>query len=121
MLEVPMVGYAWIRGQSNRERSGNANPPYKIPTGDRVMNIELRQPEISQKTRLKVIDVDIHPKSGMEDLRPYLAKRWWDLYKTYGARIRQGFLQGFPYPKSQPFASRRSEEHTSELQSLRHL
>ena len=71
------------------------------------MNIELRQPDVSQKTRLKITDVDIHPKSAMEDLRPYLAKRWWDHYKTYGARIRQGFLQGFPYPKSQPFASRR--------------
>ena len=30
MLEaVPMVGYAWIRGQPNGERSGHANPPYK--------------------------------------------------------------------------------------------
>src|SRR5689334_6056866 len=72
-----------------------------------LMNIELRQPDVSQKTRLKVIDVDIHPKSGMEDLRPYLAQRWWDHYKTYGARTRQGFLKGFPYPKSQPIASRR--------------
>ena len=71
------------------------------------MNIELRQPDVSQKTRLKVIDVDIHPKSGMEDLQPYLAKRWWEHYKTYGARTRQGFLKGFPYPKSQPIASRR--------------
>src|SRR5262245_55161634 len=25
---VPMVGYAWIRGQSNRERAGHANAPY---------------------------------------------------------------------------------------------
>ena len=71
------------------------------------MNIELRQPDVGQKTRLKVIDVDIHPKSAMEDLQPYLAKRWWDHYKTYGARTRQGFLKGFPYPKSQPIASRR--------------
>jgi predicted TIM-barrel fold metal-dependent hydrolase len=71
------------------------------------MNIELRQPDVRQKTRLKVIDVDIHPKSAMEDLQPYLAKRWWDHYATFGARTRQGFLKGFPYPKSQPFASRR--------------
>jgi predicted TIM-barrel fold metal-dependent hydrolase len=27
--------------------------------------------------------------------------------QTYGARTRQGFLKGFPYPKSQPLASRR--------------
>src|SRR5436305_1229900 len=28
---VPMVGYAWIRGQSNREGAGHANPPYELP------------------------------------------------------------------------------------------
>src|SRR5947208_16880109 len=67
----------------NNERAGHANPPYKNPAGGLVMNIELRQPDLSQKTRLKVIDVDIHPKSAMEDLRPYLAKRWWDHYTTY--------------------------------------
>ena len=71
------------------------------------MNIELREPDVRQKTRLKIIDVDIHPKSAMEDLKPYLSKRWWDHVQTFGARTRQGFLKGFPYPKSQPIASRR--------------
>jgi len=71
------------------------------------MNIELREPDVRQKTKLKIVDVDIHPKSAMEDLRPYLSKRWWDYYVTFGARTRQGFLKGFPYPKSQPIASRR--------------
>jgi len=71
------------------------------------MNIELRQPDVAQKSRLKIIDVDIHPKSSVEDLRPYLSNRWWDHLHTYGSRQRQGFLKGFPYPKSQPQASRR--------------
>jgi len=71
------------------------------------MNIELRQPAVEQKSRLKIIDVDIHPKSSVEDLRPYLSNQWWDYLKTYGSRQRQGFLKGFPYPKSQPQASRR--------------
>jgi uncharacterized protein len=71
------------------------------------MNMELRQPSIAQKTRVTVIDVDIHPKSSVEDLKPYLSKRWWDHVQTYGARTRQGYLKGFPYPKSQPIASRR--------------
>jgi hypothetical protein len=71
------------------------------------MNIEVRQPDIAQKTRLRIVDVDIHPKSGIEDLKPYLSNRWWAHIQTYGARTRQGFLKGFPYPKSQPIASRR--------------
>src|SRR5262249_31831799 len=28
---APMVGYAWIRGQSNMDRAGHANPPYELP------------------------------------------------------------------------------------------
>lgn len=71
------------------------------------MNMEVRQPDIAQKTRLRIVDVDIHPKSSVEDLKPYLSNRWWAHIQTYGARTRQGFLKGFPYPKSQPIASRR--------------
>src|SRR5437016_14149336 len=101
-----MVGYAWISGQSNSDRAGHANPPYKNAAGGHLMNIELRQPDLSQKTRLKVIDVDIHPKSAMGDLRPYLAQRWWDHYTTYGARTRQCFPKGVPYPRATPSTPR---------------
>src|SRR5207302_4192023 len=75
--------------------------------GGRPMNMEVRQPALAQKTRLKIIDVDIHPKSSVEDLKPYLSNRWWDHVQTYGARTRQGFAKGYPYPKGQPIASRR--------------
>ena len=71
------------------------------------MNIELRQSDIRSNSKLKIVDVDIHPKSSVEDLKPYLSKRWWDHVTTYGARQRQGYLKGFPYPKMQPMASRR--------------
>jgi uncharacterized protein len=74
------------------------------------MNIEARDLTGAHKaanSRTTIIDVDIHPKSGIEDLKPYLSKRWWDHLTTYGNRQRQGFLKGFPYPKSQPQASRR--------------
>jgi hypothetical protein len=27
---MPMVGYAWIRGQTNKARAGHANPPYEL-------------------------------------------------------------------------------------------
>ena len=71
------------------------------------MNIEARQRLGEQKSRATIIDVDIHPKASAEDLRPFLSQRWWDHLQTYGTRGRQGFAKGFPYPKSQPLASRR--------------
>jgi hypothetical protein len=69
------------------------------------MNIEARQLVGEQKSRTAIIDVDIHPKSSAEDLRPFLSQRWWEHLQAYGARNRQGFAKGFPYPKSQPLAS----------------
>jgi predicted TIM-barrel fold metal-dependent hydrolase len=71
------------------------------------MNVEARQLLREQSSRAKIIDVDIHPKASIEDLQPFLSRRWWDHLRTYGARTRQGFAKGFPYPKSQPLASRR--------------
>ena len=71
------------------------------------MNIEVRQPERTAKARVGIFDCDIHPKSALEDLRPFLSNRWWDYLQTYGQRQRHGYVKGFPYPKSQPLASRR--------------
>src|SRR5262249_11429173 len=52
------------------------------------MNIEVRQPvhgaKDSGKARVGIFDCDIHPKSSLEDLRPYLSNRWWDYLQTYG-------------------------------------
>lgn len=58
--------------------------------------------------RLAVIDGDIHPAvRAMSDLKPYLSKRWWDHYETYGMRRKHGSANGEPYPKSAPLACRR--------------
>lgn len=55
-----------------------------------------------------LVDVDVHPKlARLDDLRPYLADRWWRHLTTYGARYRHGYAKGFPYPKAQPMACRR--------------
>ena len=62
------------------------------------MNIEVRQPlfgakesvKDSGKVRVGIFDCDIHPKSSLEDLRPYLSNRWWDYLQTYGQRQRHG-------------------------------
>lgn len=61
----------------------------------------------ASRAKLNLIDVDIHPKSSIEDLRPWLSNRWWDYFQTYGSRHRHGYVKGFPYPKSQPQAARR--------------
>ena len=72
------------------------------------MNIEASQKiDRSAKTKLQIIDCDIHPKASVEDYRPYLSNRWWDYAQTYGARSHHGYVKGFPYPKAQPQASRR--------------
>jgi predicted TIM-barrel fold metal-dependent hydrolase len=73
------------------------------------MNIEVRQPlrARAERTRPAVIDVDIHPKASLADLRPHLSNRWWDYLQTYGMRPRHGFVKGYPYPKATPQAARR--------------
>ena len=48
--------------------------------------------------------------SGARDpteLYPYLAKRWHAHLETYGKHAYQGMMEGPPYPKAQPNASRR--------------
>jgi predicted TIM-barrel fold metal-dependent hydrolase len=79
----------------------------KKSDGGIAMNMEVRQPERGAKARVGIFDCDIHPKSSYEDLRPFLSNRWWDYLQTYGQRQRHGYVKGFPYPKSQPLASRR--------------
>ena len=66
----------------------------------------LVRPTVAAKPLL--VDVDLHPKlAGLEDLRPYLADRWWRHLTTIGPRYRHGYARGFPYPKMQPLACRR--------------
>jgi predicted TIM-barrel fold metal-dependent hydrolase len=73
------------------------------------MNIEVRQSarERAQRVKPAIIDCDIHPKAPLEELRPFLAKRWCDYLDTYGVRSRHGFAKGYPYPKGTPQAARR--------------
>jgi uncharacterized protein len=71
------------------------------------MNMELKQPLRAPKTKLAIVDCDIHPRAMIEDLRPYLSNRWWDYLQTYGLRPRHGHVKGYPFPKPTPLASRR--------------
>jgi uncharacterized protein len=75
------------------------------------MNIQFRpgaEPAASVDSKTAIADCDIHPaRKGPKDLYPYLAKRWHDHLETYGKHPYQGMMEGPPYPKAQPNASRR--------------
>ncbi|WGF88576.1 amidohydrolase family protein [Marinivivus vitaminiproducens] len=75
------------------------------------MSIELlpEKPAIRAARQLDaVIDCDIHPaQRSPEDLRPFMSRRWWDYWKTYGFRSRHGLVKGTPFPKIAPNAARR--------------
>jgi predicted TIM-barrel fold metal-dependent hydrolase len=72
-----------------------------------MMNIEVRNPVRAHEAGLGIVDCDIHPRSSLEDLRPFLSNRWWDYLQTYGRRSRHGYVAGYPYPKMTPIAARR--------------
>jgi predicted TIM-barrel fold metal-dependent hydrolase len=64
--------------------------------------------ESLKATRLKVADCDLHPTpNSIEDLFPFMEKRWREHFRSFGARRRQGIFQGPAYPKGQPAAARR--------------
>src|SRR4051795_6781198 len=79
------------------------------------MNIQFREStetastltaEIATKTA--IADCDIHPaRASRTELYPYLAKRWQHHLEIYGIHAYQGMVEGPPYPKAQPNASRR--------------
>jgi predicted TIM-barrel fold metal-dependent hydrolase len=71
------------------------------------MNMELKQPVRAAKSKLSIVDCDIHPRAKLEDLRPYLSNHWWNYIQTYGLRPRHGHVKGYPFPKPTPLASRR--------------
>src|SRR3954471_24486220 len=75
------------------------------------MNMQFRNdPERGSSAEVKaaIADCDIHPaRKTSEELYPYLAKRWHSHLQTYGKHPYQGMMEGPPYPKAQPNASRR--------------
>ncbi len=75
------------------------------------MNIQFRAgpaQDSSQGANTAIADCDIHPaRKSLKDLYPYLASRWHDHLETYGKHPYQGMMEGPPYPKAQPNASRR--------------
>ena len=75
------------------------------------MNMQFRdrpEPASSVDVKTAIADCDIHPaRATATELYPYLAKRWHAHLETYGKHPYQGMMEGPPYPKAQPNASRR--------------
>ena len=69
------------------------------------MNMELKQPLRTPKTKLAIVDCDIHPRAMLEDVRPYLTNQWCNYLQTYGLRPRHGHVKGYPFPKPTHSAS----------------
>jgi hypothetical protein len=75
------------------------------------MNIQFRESQEAASpltTKTAIADCDIHPaRATRTELYPYLAKRWQHHLEVYGVHAYQGMMDGPPYPKAQPNASRR--------------
>src|SRR3954465_11167767 len=79
------------------------------------MNIQFRESTEAASTltaenaiKTAIADCDIHPaRATRTELYPYLAKRWQHHLVLYGVHAYQGMMEGPPYPKAQPIASRR--------------
>ena len=75
------------------------------------MNVQFRdrpEPASSVHAKTAIADCDIHPaRATKTELYPYLAKRWHAHLETYDKHPYQGMMEGPPYPKAQPNASRR--------------
>ncbi len=75
------------------------------------MNVQFRdraEPASSVGVKTAIADCDIHPaRATKTELYPYLARRWHEHLETYDKHQYQGMMEGPPYPKAQPNASRR--------------
>jgi predicted TIM-barrel fold metal-dependent hydrolase len=73
------------------------------------MNVQFRpDPSVSVSVKTAIADCDIHPaRATSDELYPLMAKRWHSYLETYGKQAYHGMMDGPPYPKAQPNASRR--------------
>jgi len=73
------------------------------------MNVQFRpEPSASVSVKTAIADCDIHPaRATNAELFPFMAKRWHEHLEAYGKQAYHGMMDGPPYPKAQPNASRR--------------
>ena len=75
------------------------------------MNVQVTSrptPAAANTSKLAIADGDIHPqRNSIQDIFPWMEKRWQEHALTFGNRPRQAYQAGPAYPKGQPNASRR--------------
>lgn len=58
--------------------------------------------------RTRIADCDIHPAfNGVQDMLPFLSRRWAEHIQTYGIHLRRPFTGTVAYPRSAPLLARR--------------
>ena len=73
-----------------------------------VIDRPVLEQEASAKSRLRIIDCDVHPSlRSRADLNPFLSKRWQEHLRTYGDHLRTPYIGTTPYPRSSPLIARR--------------
>src|SRR6201996_3381522 len=73
-----------------------------------VIDRPILEKEASAKSRLRIIDCDVHPSlHSRSDLYPFLSHRWQEHLKTYGDHLRTPYIGTTPYPRSSPLIARR--------------
>src|ERR1700761_5470921 len=69
---------------------------------------DLPEQAAASETKIAIADCDIHPaRATKTELYPFLAKRVREHLETYDKHAYQGMMEGPPFPKAQPNASRR--------------
>jgi hypothetical protein len=79
------------------------------------MNVQFRERQGTASSvdtqapaKTAIADCDIHPvRATATELHPFLATRWHEHLEIFGKHPYQGMMEGPPYPKAQPNASRR--------------
>jgi uncharacterized protein len=71
------------------------------------VNVPLPKQETPAEQGLSIVDCDIHPApKTVEELFPFMAKRWQDHLKTFGSHIRQGLADALAHPRMTPDVAR---------------
>ena len=64
--------------------------------------------EAAAKSRLRIIDCDVHPSiHAHTDLHQFMPKRWQEHLRNYGSHLRTPYIGTTPYPRSSPLIARR--------------
>src|SRR3954471_7735711 len=73
-----------------------------------VIDRPVLEQEASAKSRLRIIDCDVHPSlHARSDLNQFLPKRWQEHLKTYGDHLRTPYIGTTPFPRPSPLIARR--------------